>query len=253
MGCLPLMSPSTHPRGELQVATVGSMLYLMSLGDVIIFIFSLCNLFYTLYIISEGEKKCWKVFKIGERLPLKCGEVINKELNTGRHCRGCLWFGLGAEPEASEMATILFSPCFLFPLQWKNSCFSPAPSFTSGWWQADKSTTEYFLCLAEESPRCLCGKEWHSMQGSCLQRSCQKFPSPSLQFSSSCSFPCFFHLCSYWKKTKQMKLTCFPQIERWLTNTSSCQTGVYIKDDTTVERSCYCCWLVHIFSIFPCD
>lgn len=38
-----------------------------------------------------------------------------------------------------------FSPCFLFPLQWKN--FSPAPCFTSafGWWQADKSTAEYFL------------------------------------------------------------------------------------------------------------
>lgn len=149
------------------------------------------------------RKKCWKVFKIEERLPLKCGEVIKQGVkHIGRHCQGCLWFGLGAEPEASEMATTLFSPCFLFPLQWKNSCFSPAQSFTSGWWQADKSTTEYFLCLAEESPLCLCGKESHSMQGSRLQSSCQKFPSPSLQFSSSCSFTCFFHLCSYCKKNQ---------------------------------------------------
>lgn len=146
MGCLPSVSPSTHPSGELQVAAVGSVLYFVSLGDVIMFIFSLCNLFYTLYVISEGEKKCWKVFKARERLALKRGEVTNQgDKHLGRLCQGCLWLGLGAE--ASEMVTTLFSPCFLFPFQWKNSLFSPAPSFTSafGWWQADKSTAEYFL------------------------------------------------------------------------------------------------------------
>lgn len=63
MGCLPLMSPSTHPRSELQVTRVGSMLYFMSLGDVIMFVFSLCNLLYTLYIISEGEKNVGKYLK----------------------------------------------------------------------------------------------------------------------------------------------------------------------------------------------
>lgn len=237
----------------------------------------------------QRTKKSWKVFKTRERLALRCGEVTKQgDKHLGRLCQGCLWLGLGAEPEALEMVTTLFSPCFLFPLQWKNSFFYLAPSFTSacGLWQADESVAEWFLwaslpcrgdptapmecvlwvltpsqhLLLTGSLSSLCRHLGKSVTQYCCARGpssfrafCQQFPSPSLQFRSSCSFTCFFHLCSYWKNAKQMKLTCFPQIERWLTNTSSCQAGAHIKDDTSVERSCYCCWLVHIFSIFPCD
>lgn len=48
MGCLPLVSPSTVHRGQLQVATVGNVLSFMSLGNVIMIIFSLRNWFYAL-------------------------------------------------------------------------------------------------------------------------------------------------------------------------------------------------------------
>lgn len=146
MGCPPFVSLSTHPRGEMQVVTTaGSMLYFISLGNVTMFIFNLCNSFYTLFIISKGQKNCWKAFTARERLAWRCGEVTKQgDKHLGRLCQGRLWLGLGAEPEALEMVTTLFSPFFLFPLQWKNSFFSPAPSFTGafGLWQADEPIAE---------------------------------------------------------------------------------------------------------------
>lgn len=115
------------------------------------------------------------------------------------------------------------------------------------------SVAQRFIQLSLQTP----GKECHSTllcKGpTFLQNFLSAIPfiQPAVQLKLF--FHMFFHLCSYWKKAKQMKLTCFPQIERWLTNTSSCQAGAHLKDDTSIERSCYCCILFHIFSIFPCD
>lgn len=225
--------PSTLPRGELQVVTTESMLHFMFLGNVIMFIFSLCNLFYTLYITCEGEKNVGKYLK--QRLALKFGEVTKQgDKYLGRFCQGCLWLGLGAEPQALEMVRIISVLVSYSP--YNNSFFSPAPSFTSafGWWQADKSTAEYFLwaplpCRGKPkiptecvlwvltSSQCLMptgslsspwrhlGRSGIQHKGPVFRASCQQFPSPGLQFSSNCSFTWFFHLCSHWKKAKQIK------------------------------------------------
>lgn len=232
-----LREPSTHPRGELQVATVGSMLYFMFLGDAIMFISSLCNLFYTLYIISEGKKK-----KVGKYLKqekcLKYGEVTKQgDKHLGRLCQGCLWLGLGAEPEASKMVGTISVLVSYSPYNGRTFLQLHALPVHLGDGKQINPQQNIFcehLCLAEKSPQYLwslcCGYSppgstccpqgpsalsvdtWEGVtfnkhKGPLFRASCQQFTSPSLHFSSNCSFTCFFHLCSYWKKAKQMKLT----------------------------------------------
>lgn len=123
----------------------------------------------------------------------------------------------------------LFSPCFCFPLQWKNNMFSPIPSSTStfGNWvmtrcqNPQQNTSCYHLRFLGRSPQGLrsprggcspaasvcchsvtcqlspqaTGKGWHSSllcQEPILGASCQQFPSLELQFSLSCSVTLLF-------------------------------------------------------------
>lgn len=118
--------------------------------------------------------------------------------------------------------------------------FHPLPLClaTEGWQADKKNTAKYLLLLSSpsrrkpsmpvESVRC----HARSILSACCSNSL-----PRCAVQLKLFFHTFLSLMQVREKNRtKTNYILFPQIASWLTNTSSCQAGVYLRDDTSVEK-----------------